>query len=103
ALRTAMDAGLSEAALTSASELARVLLTLTACPYRRSASEQLWYMCGHAFVRGLQAKGRRIRYKKATWVLIADHAIAVTETFKLMAYSNPSAAEVPFSTAEELL
>lgn len=103
ALRAAIDGGLSEAALTSAGELAKALLTLAACPYRRSASEQLWYLCGHAFVRGLQAKGRRIRYKKDTWVLIADHAIAVTETFKLMAYASPSSAEIPYLTAEELM
>ena len=103
ALRTAIDAGLSDAALTAAGELAKALLTLSACPYRRSASKQLWRFCGHAFVRGLQVRRRKLRYKERTWVLIADHAIAVTETFKLMAYASPSAAEIPFLTVEELL
>lgn len=103
ALRTAIDAGLSDPALTAAGDLAKALLTLTACPFRRSASEQLWHLCGHAFVRGLQARRRKMRYKECTWALISDHAVAVTETFKLMAYASPSSAEIPYLTAEELM
>lgn len=99
ALRTAIDAGLSDPALTAAGDLAKALLTLTACPFRRSASEQLWHLCGHAFVRGLQARRRKMRYKECTWALISDHAVAVTETFKLMAYASPSSAEIPYLTA----
>lgn len=100
ALRVACRTRNVHAVAQAGQDLAWTLLMLTGCPYRRSASREIWHLA-RPLLR--TCKKLRIRFEPETWDFIAGHAMTVTVEFRLRAYAIPSRGEVPFLVVEELL
>ena len=103
ALRVARRSQIQDETFHAAANLAKALLLLGGCPYRRAASEQLWLYCGRTLVRGIKDRSRSLSFEKSTWDFVADHAMAANVTFRMLAYASPFATELPFSVTEEML
>lgn len=103
ALRVAKNAELTAMALALAEQLAKGLLFLSGCAYRRAAAEQIWKYCNVTWVKGLKSKSQGIYFEDATWDFIEHHAMRVSFRVRILAFSLPQATVLSFPFVEELL
>jgi hypothetical protein len=103
ALRVAKKAQLDAMALQAAADLARSLLFLSGCRYRRAAAEQIWIYAGHSYVRGLRAGSHRVSFMQRTWDFVESHATSVRVTLQDIAYASPLISDLPYPIMEEML
>ena len=103
ALRVARKANLSAIAVDLAGDLAKGLLLLSGCVYRRAAAEQIWRYCGHTWLKGLKSQSQGVFFEDRTWEFIERHAIRALLRVRMLAYSSPQAKVLPFPFVEELL
>ncbi|TWI13533.1 hypothetical protein IP93_00695 [Lysobacter ruishenii] len=103
AFRCARGREQPELAAHLAMRLARCLLMLSACPYRRTAAERIWDYADSHFFRGFKYQGRAISLKPQTWDFVGNHARGVLAACRGMAFMNPLQHDLPDSVADFML